>query len=107
MLVLLKYVEANPKRAKIVKLFQEYKYSSAYNRINNIEDGVINIPPIELPNNWNKYINEEESKIDVDYIRNSIKRQSTLGDELWQINIAKECEIESTLNLRGRLWKND
>jgi len=60
-----------------------------------------------LPNNWNKYINEEESKIDVDYIRNSIERQSPLGEELWQKNIAKECGIESTLNPRGRPWKNN
>jgi len=107
LLVLLKYVEVNPKRAKIVKLCQDYKYSSAYNRINNINDELINIPPIELPNNWNKYINEEESKIDVDYIRNSIERQSPLGEELWQKNIAKECGIESTLNPRGRPWKNN
>ena len=107
LLVLLKYVEANPKRAKIVKLCQEYKYSSSYSRINNIKDELVNIPPIELPNNWNKYINEEESKIDLDYIRNSIERQSPLGEELWQRNIAKECGVESTLNPRGRPWKKD
>lgn len=102
LLTLLKYVEVNPKRAKIVKRCEDYKYSSAYNRINNIEDELINIPPIDLPVNWDKYINDEESKIDIDYIRNSIERQSPLGEELWQVNIAKKYGLESTLNSRGR-----
>ena len=102
LLTLLKYVEVNPKRAKIVKRCEDYKYSSAYNRINNIEDELINTPPIDLPVNWDKYINEEESKIDIDYIRNSIERQSPLGEELWQVNIAKKYGLESTLNSRGR-----
>ena len=107
LLVLLKYVEANPKRSNIVKQCEEYKYSSAFNRVNKIEDELVNVLPIEIPIEWGKYINEDENKTNLDFIRNSIERQSPLGDELWQMNIAKKYGLESTLNPRGRPWKKD
>lgn len=107
LLVLLKYVEANPKRANIVKRCEDFKYSSAYNRINKIDDNILDIVPIELPNNWSNYINDKENKTDIDYIRNSIERQSPLGDELWQVNLAKKYGLESTLNPRGRPRKKN
>jgi putative transposase len=102
LLVLLKYVEANPKRANIVECCEDYKYSSANNRINNIFDKLISNIPIDLPNDWSKYINDKEDKTDIDYIRNSIERQSPLGDELWQLNMVKKHGLESTLNPIGR-----
>ncbi len=84
LLVLLKYVEANPLRAKIVKDSIKYKYSSAYKRVKKIEDNLINTPPIEIPNNWHEFINKSENKTDIDSIRNSITRQAPLGDENWR-----------------------
>lgn len=102
LLVLLKYVEANPKRAKIVKQCEVYKYSSAYKRVNNIFDELVSDIPINLPNDWSSYINDEENKTDVDRIRNSIERQTPLGDEFWQLNMVKQYGLESTLNPIGR-----
>lgn len=102
LLVLLKYVEANPKRARIVKDCCEYRYSSARNRVENKEDLIISKPPIELPNNWYSYINSQEKDIDTQSIRNCINRQSPLGDENWKYMVAKKYNLESTLNPRGR-----
>jgi putative transposase len=101
LLILLKYVEANPKRAKIVNDAIKYKYSSAYNRINNIKD-IIDTPPIILPDNWQEFINEKENKVDIDTIRNCINRQAPLGDQNWQEKVVKEYGLESTINPRGR-----
>ncbi len=101
LLVLLKYVEANPLRAKIVNDSIEYKYSSAYKRVNKLEDELIDDSQIDLPNNWHEFINEIENKTNIDCIRNSITRQSPLGDENWRYMIAKERGLESTLNPRG------
>ena len=47
LLVLLKYVEANPKRARIVKDCIDYKYSSANNRIKNNENLITDEIPID------------------------------------------------------------
>jgi len=60
-----------------------------------------------LPNDWSKYINDEENKTDVDCIRNSIERQAPLGDEFWQLNMVKQCGLESTLNPIGRPRRRD
>ena len=60
-----------------------------------------------MPNDWSKYINDKEDKTDIDYIRNSIERQSPLGDELWQLSMAKKHGLESTLNPIGRLRRKD
>ena len=106
LLKLLKYVEANPLRAKIVKDAIKYKYSSAYNRINNIKD-IIDTLPIDLPNDWYIYINEKENKVDIDSIRNCINRQAPLGDLPWQEKVAKAHGLESTLKPRGRPWKKE
>ena len=104
---LLVLLEANPKIAKIVKQCEEYKYSSAYNRINNIPDKLISKLPIDISNDWSKYINDKENKTDIDYIRNSIERQSPLGDELWKLNMVKKHGLESTLNPIGRPRRKD
>jgi len=107
LLVLLKYVEANPLRAKIVNDSIEYTYSSAYKRVNKLEDKLVDDSPIDLPSNWHEFINEIENKTDIDSIRNSITRQSPLGDENWRYMIAKTHGLESTLNPRGRPWKKE
>jgi putative transposase len=106
LLMLLKYVEANPLRAKIVKDAIDYKYSSTYNRINDTKD-IIDNPPINLPKNWNEFINEKESQVNLDIIRNSINRQAPLGAKNWQEKIVKEYGLESTINPRGRPKKSN
>lgn len=58
--------------------------------------------PIILPTNWHNFINEDKKQIDLDYIRNSIESQVTLGDENWQYMICKKYGLESTLRPKGR-----
>lgn len=107
LLTLIKYVEANPLRAKIVKDCVLYKYSSAYNRVNELSSLIINDLPIVLPKNWHSYINEKSSKTNLDSIRNSISRQSPLGDPTWQSFTSNKYGLESTLNPIGRPKNRD
>ena len=106
LLTLLRYVEANPLRARIVKDCIDFKYSSAYSRVKNEGNPLLNDVPIILPTNWHSYINESEKQIDLDHIRNSIERQVPLGDENWQYMICKRYGLESTLRPRGRPKKD-
>lgn len=106
LLILLKYVDANPLRAKIVRDCIDYKYSSAKNRVLKISDEIISSPPISLPDNWHNFINEIENKINIDTINNSIERQTPLGDENWQYMMCKRYNLESTLNPVGRPKRN-
>lgn len=102
LLVLLKYVEANPKRARIVKDCIDYKYSSANNRIKNNENLITDEVPILLPADWYTYINSDEKITDIESIRNCITRQAPLGDKNWKYMVSKKYNLESTMNPRGR-----
>ena len=107
LLVLLKYVEVNPKRARIVKDCIDYKYSSANTRVKNEKDLLIDETPICLPDDWYSYINSDEKNIDIESIRNSINRQSPLGDENWRYMVSKKYNLESTINSIGRPKRED
>ena len=100
--MLLKYVEVNPKRARIVKDCIDYKYSSANTRVKNEKDLLIDETPICLPDDWHSYINSDEKNIDIESIRNCINRQSPLGDENWRYMVSKKYNLESTINPIGR-----
>ena len=107
LLVLLKYVEANPKRARIVKDCIDYKYSSANNRIKNNENLITDEIPILLPDDWYAYINSDEKITDIESIRNCINRQAPLGDKNWKYMVSKKYNLESTINPRGRPKKEE
>lgn len=107
LLVLLKYVEVNPKRARIVKDCIDYKYSSANNRIKNNENLITDEAPILLPDDWYAYINSDEKITDIESIRNCINRQAPLGDENWKYMVSKKYNLESTMNQRGRPKKEE
>jgi putative transposase len=107
LLTLLRYVEANPLRAKIVKDCIAYKYSSAKIRIEEIEDSILDGSPINLPENWNEYINNKESKSNLGAIKNSLDRQAPLGDENWCYRVSKKYGLESTITPRGRPMKKE
>lgn len=107
LLVLLKYVEANPKRARIVKDCIDYKYSSANNRIKNNENLITDEVPILLPDDWYTYINSDEKITDIESIRNCINRQAPLGDKNWKYMVSKKYNLESTINPRGRPKKEE
>ena len=107
LLVLLKYVEANPKRARIVKDCIDYKYSSANNRIKNNENLITDEVPILLPADWYAYINSDEKITDIESIRNCINRQAPLGDKNWKYMVSKKYNLESTINPRGRPKKEE
>jgi putative transposase len=107
LLVLLKYVEANPKRARIVKDCIDYKYSSANNRIKNNENLITDEVPILLPADWYAYINSDEKVTDIESIRICINRQAPLGDKNWKYMVSKQYNLESTMNPRGRPKKEE
>jgi len=102
LLTLMKYVERNPLRAKIEKDAFLYTYSSTKARVEKSENSFISNPPIDLPIDWLGFINEKQSKLDIDMIHNSIERQAPLGNEVWQKEVSMLYGMESSLNPRGR-----
>ena len=57
-LALVRYVEGNPVAAGLVKRAQSWEWSSLRLRITGEEAGFLADPPIQLPDNWTTYVNE-------------------------------------------------
>ena len=61
---LIKYIEQNPLRARLVDKAEEWKWSSAFFRKSNKEKfcDLLDAGPLSLPKNWNKTLNKLPNK---------------------------------------------
>ena len=102
LLALLRYVERNPLRAGLVKSAKEWRWSSQREAVNRSSSFLLDELPIELPSQWEKYVDEPLTDYEVDQIRESINRGCPYGEKIWQEEICKQLGLESTLRSRGR-----
>jgi len=98
LLTLLRYVEANPLRAAIVRRAEDWLWSSFGTGVG--ADGVrvqLHPWPIERPRNWSAIVNAQLDDVVLKGIRTSITRSRPFGDEKWTQRIANRFGLESTL----------
>ncbi|CAA6827245.1 MAG: Transposase [uncultured Sulfurovum sp.] len=100
-LTLIRYIEANASRAKLVKRAEEWSYGSLQERVEKVRT-ILSEPYIELYDEWVKYVNQPLKEGELDTIRNSVNRQAPLGEEKWQMETATKYGMLSTLRRRGR-----
>jgi putative transposase len=100
-LTLIRYIEANASRAKLVKRAEEWNYGSLQERVTK-QRTMLNEPYVELYDEWVKYVNTPFKEGELENIRNSVNRQAPLGKEQWQIKTATKFGLLSTLRSRGR-----
>ena len=98
---LIRYIEANAKRAKLVKEAEAWPYGSLCER-SEMSRGILDEPSMPLEDNWQAYVNEPIQKNELNTIRNSVNRQAPLGVAHWQMKTAVELGLLSTLKQRGR-----
>jgi putative transposase len=102
LLTVLRYVESNPLRAGLVTSARDWRWSSYLESTNNKPRLLIDEIPIELPKNWDKYVDGPITGNELDKLRQSVNRQTPYGTASWQIQLSKELGLESTLRPRGR-----
>ncbi len=97
----LRYVVGNPVRAGLVRSAGEWPWSSC-----GIAGGgmrlLLDKPPMALPPDWDRRVDEPLPEEELARIRRSVNRQSPYGDSRWQMRIVKRLGLESTLRPRGR-----
>lgn len=82
-------------------------FSSFKERICKGKNSLVEDVPIELPVNWDRYIDEPLTEKELERMRQSVNRQSPYGQTEWQIKIAQEPGLESTLRPGGRPKKGE
>lgn len=103
-LSVLRYIEANPFRAHLAQVPEQWPYSSLAKRMGfGDNDIVLSDGPVPLPEKWAETVLKfaEHEKI-TDEIRKCIKRGRPFGDKEWVEETAGKLQLESTLRPRGR-----
>jgi putative transposase len=88
-LTVLKYIERNAVRAKLVSKAEDWKWGSAHRRINGtakqkvLLDGL----PVDLPKGYRRWVNTAEPSEELDEVRYSVKKGASYGHVDIPINI--------------------
>lgn len=103
-LTLVRYVEKNALKAKLVKKAENWKWSSVWRR----ESGTIKQKkllsswPVTKPTNYIDWLNKPQTQSEEEFIEQSIRRSNPYGSSNWVEKIIKKFNLESTVRSIGR-----
>ena len=103
-LTLCRYVEANARRAKLVKRAEAWRWGSLWVRRNRRSELAkwLRPWPVDRPRNWladvNRPIDEKASQ----QVRQALVRGVPLGEQHWTARVSLRLKLDITLRPRGR-----
>ena len=108
LLALIKYVERNPVRAKLVRSCENWQWGSAWRRIKGSpkQKKLLDLSPAPLPHGYLKWINSKEKEDDLLEIRNAVNRGVPYGGARWVEQMVTKHHLETTQRAVGRPRKN-
>jgi putative transposase len=101
LLTLLRYVEANPLRAKMVRQAEDWPWSSL-GCDKALSAQLLDDWPIDRPRNWRSLVNEPIEQTEQKRLQASFERGRPLGSDAWTLRMAGRMGLQYTLNPRGR-----
>jgi putative transposase len=102
LLALLRYVERNALRAKLVSRAEEWRWGSLNWRTRRDSTLALTPPPLALPSWWTEFVNQPQTAAELDAIRTCVNRQRPFGDPSWIAEKARDAGLEQTLISVGR-----
>jgi putative transposase len=107
LLTVLRYVERNPLRAKLVRRAEAWAWSSLSWRASGNRPAILSDWPVPCPRNWVAHVNAVQTEAELLALRRSVSRGAPFGDERWSERVAKRLGLESSLRPRGRPRKQE
>ncbi|MDP2655271.1 MAG: transposase [bacterium] len=104
LLAVIKYVERNAVRARLVHRCEDWRWGSAWRRIRGTKEQkkLLDEMPTELPDNYVEWVNTDERSDDLELVRNSVNKGVPYGMDTWVENMVAKYHLESTLRSPGR-----
>jgi putative transposase len=104
LLTVLKYIERNPVRAKLVRQAENWRWGSAWLRLNGPlnQRRLLTETPVELPHNYRSWVNAPDSEKDLEDVRESVNRGAPFGNVRWVEQMVDRHELRSTIRKPGR-----
>lgn len=105
---LIRYVEQNPLRAKLVENAEDWKWSSLWRREfgSEKEKKLLAPSPIDLPDNYLQSVNEILKEDNLTTIRNAVNKGTPFGNDVWVEKMVDEHNLGHTVRGRGRPRQN-
>ena len=106
LLTVIRYVERNPVRARLVERAEDWPWSSLQWGASPARPPFLTTWPIERPRNWQWRVNQPETEMELAAMRHSVDRGAPFGSQLWTRRTAIQLGLESTIRSRGRPRKD-
>ena len=107
LLTVLRYVERNALRAKLVRQAQRWLWSSLASGLAKPPPAFLHPGPVPRPKNWLSYVQEPLTAAELTQVRHSIIRGTPYGQEAWIKRTAARLGLEASLRPRGRPTKGE
>ncbi|MEX0678856.1 MAG: transposase [Pirellulales bacterium] len=101
-LALCRYVEANPRRAKLVERAEDWRWSGLWRRGHRATGLTLSAWPLSRPQGWLKLVNARLPKQSLDALRECVQRGRPSGPPKWVQTTSKRLGLEFTLRRPGR-----
>ncbi len=105
LLAVLRYVERNPLRAKLVRQADAWRWSSLWRRVHGDEGKLLDAGPVALPRRWQEHVQAPQTEAELEALQRAVLRGAPFGETAWQKRTAKRLGLQSTLRPRGRPGK--
>ncbi len=105
-LTAMRYIEANPLRAGLVKRAGDWPWSSLAVRKGMEAPFELSEGPLKLPTDWESLVSRVQEPERLEELEVSLKRGSPLGQPDWKSKTAAKMKLESTMRPRGRPKKS-
>jgi putative transposase len=102
LLTMLRYVEANPLRARLVARAEDWQWSSLRDWLDGDRRRLLDPWPVERPDDWIERVNAPLEERAVQHLRTSVARGRPFGQENWVEALCAALGLEFTLRNRGR-----
>ncbi len=108
LLTVIKYVERNAVRSKLVNRCEDWKWGSAYVRVHGTDKQkkLLDEIPTDLPSGYTKWINTADKEEDLKTVRTSVNKSVPYGRDNWVDKMVLIHHLESTLRSPGRPKEN-
>jgi putative transposase len=100
----LRYVERNAVRAKLVSRAEQWRWSSVGRRATGDGESLklLSSWPVEMPSDWLRRLNRPQTEAELEAVRTAVRRGCPYGGSRWQKNSAVRLGLQYSLRPRGR-----
>ena len=104
LLKVVRYIQRNPLRAKLVDRAEDWRYSSLWIERNGTDDQqkMLSPLPVDRPADWLKIVNRPQNPAEEQALRTAITRGQPFGTTDWITKTARKLNLTHTFRPRGR-----